>query len=69
MAHDVVCTCVMKPAEVLDMMEKRGEDMSLLNPDTGFYNMCGKCMDPCSLKWRPISKMGGGDMGGMSGGK
>jgi len=51
------CVCIKKPEKMYDMMEELKMDMSMVNEDTGFANMCGVCKDPCSLKWMPKMNM------------
>ena len=40
-----------KPEGMLDMMRMKGKDLSNLNEETGYMLGCGKCVDPCSLKF------------------
>ena len=49
-----VCVCSKKPVMMLLMMQMSGNDLlSKRNVDNGFVNVCGKCKDPCSLRWKP----------------
>ena len=58
MAKDTPCFC-MKGTDMVNkaMQGKMGLDA---NDETGYMNVCGKCMDPCSLRFIP-DHMGGHD--------
>ncbi len=54
-----LCVCAKKPQPLLDLMSELG--MSLpenVHPDSGFFLQCGKCYDPCGLKWKMDKKEG-----------
>ena len=53
-----------KPEGMLDMMRMKGKDLSNLNEETGYMLGCGKCVDPCALKFR-MEKDEDDDMEGM----
>ena len=40
--------------ELAPMMEEMGAKLpDIVNTETGFVRKCGKCHDPCELKWYP----------------
>ncbi len=48
-----MCLCGRKPERMLEIMAEMGEEAPAnTNPETGFFPACGKCHDPCALKWR-----------------
>ena len=55
------CACV-KPPKMNAMMEflmpssMREEMAKMANPETGFMLKCGKCNDPCALRFKPEMK-------------
>jgi hypothetical protein len=66
-----VCMCIKTPKLARIMIETMNEVMMdeapvKVNEDTGYASMCGKCADPCKLKFMPdMPKMAPGMMGMM----
>ncbi len=53
-----MCVKVKKLATlVMDMMPRMRR---MVNMETGFVKKCGKCYDPCALRFKPMMKGKGG---------
>ncbi len=48
---DEVCVCKNPPPEMVEAMRAMGKDVMEGHEETGYVPFCGKCRDPCSLKW------------------